>query len=234
MNKLVSVMIPVYNGADFVGQAIKSVLNQDYDRIEIIVINDGSTDNTSEVLEKFKDSIKIVNQSNMGISATRQRAIEEATGEYFAFLDHDDMWTSNAVRLRVEALENNPDIQIVFGHQQYFFDEHIDEALKHRLEPNYIQKPIPAEMSTTAILTLQTFIQVGNFTDDSKMHPFLDWYGRAKEKGLQSLVLPDLILYRRIHNRNTSRLRTNSLLPGTLKQMLDRRRNLETQSNHSS
>jgi hypothetical protein len=140
------------------------------------------------------------------------------------------MWVSNTMRLRVDALEANVDIQIVFGHQQYFFDDSIDEALKQRLYDRYEQKPIPAELSATAILTRQTFMTVGQFSPKHNIHSFLDWYARAKEKGVQSITLPDLILHRRIHNNNTSRLRTNAILPVTLKQMLDRRRKQQESS----
>ncbi len=88
----VSVVIPTHNRANYIAHAVESVLDQTFRDYEIIVINDGSTDNTQEVLKKFEDKIKLLHQENKGIAQTRNRAIQESTGEYIAFLDSDDYW----------------------------------------------------------------------------------------------------------------------------------------------
>ena len=88
----VSVVIPTYNRADFICDAIDSVLNQTHSNIEIIVVDDGSTDNTSAVLEKYQDRIKIIRQENQGCSAARNSGIRFCSGNYVAFLDSDDKW----------------------------------------------------------------------------------------------------------------------------------------------
>jgi glycosyltransferase involved in cell wall biosynthesis len=105
MKPTVSVIIPVYNGADEVGRAIESALAQKNIAVEVIVINDGSKDDTASVLEEYGDKIRAVNQHNSGLSKTRNNGIALATGEWVAFLDHDDYWLPEKLSLQVKAAE---------------------------------------------------------------------------------------------------------------------------------
>lgn len=91
MNELISIIIDVYNGEKHIEKCMQSVINQTYKNIEIIIVNDGSTDNTSQLCRSFKDErIKIIEQENKGLSCARNVGIENATGEYIFFIDHDD------------------------------------------------------------------------------------------------------------------------------------------------
>jgi len=92
MDNLVSVIIPTYNRAHCVGEAVQSVLNQTYQFFELIVVDDGSTDNTLEVLRAFGDRVRVVSQTNSGVSAARNLGMRTAIGKYLAFLDSDDIW----------------------------------------------------------------------------------------------------------------------------------------------
>src|SRR5690348_9715426 len=85
-----SVVIPTYNAAGFIHRTISSVLDQDFDDIEVIVVDDGSTDATASIVETFDDRVRLIRQSNAGVAAARNRAIAVARGELVAFLDHDD------------------------------------------------------------------------------------------------------------------------------------------------
>lgn len=111
--KKVSVIIPVYNGEEFIGDAINSVLAQTYDDYEIIVIDDGSIDNTKRILDQFAEKITYIYQSNQGVAVARNTGIKATRGKYIAFLDADDIWFKNKLKLEVEILENNPDIDLV-------------------------------------------------------------------------------------------------------------------------
>lgn len=109
-NKLVSIIIPVYNRGKMISEAIKSSLNQTYNNIEIIVVNDGSTDNTLEVVETLQETntkIKIINQENKGVSQARITGLNNASGEYVMFLDSDDLISKNYVSSLVQALEES-------------------------------------------------------------------------------------------------------------------------------
>ena len=105
MNTSVSVIIPVYNGAAEVRRAIDSALAQINCNVEVIVFNDGSTDETASVLAEYGDSIRAINQQNCGLSKTRNNGIAEATGEWVAFLDHDDYWQPEKLSLQLKAAE---------------------------------------------------------------------------------------------------------------------------------
>ena len=107
MDLLVSVIIPTYNRAKFVVQAVKSVLEQDYAPLEIIVVDDGSTDNTEEVLKPYFNCIIYSRQPNQGTAVARNAAIQVSRGEYIALLDSDDVWKEGKVRLQVEFLESH-------------------------------------------------------------------------------------------------------------------------------
>lgn len=110
---LVSVIIPSYNQADFIDEAIGSVLNQQYANLEIIVVDDGSTDNTKCLLEKYQSKITYIFQENKGPSSARNRGLICAKGEYIAFLDADDLWTSQKLNLQIQAIREDNAIGIV-------------------------------------------------------------------------------------------------------------------------
>lgn len=103
----ISVIIPVYNGEKTIKKCIDSVLAQTYEDIEIIVVNDGSTDSTAEILSTFRDKIKVINQPNMGQGAARNAGIAAAAGEYLGFVDADDTILPNMYKIMHEAAEKN-------------------------------------------------------------------------------------------------------------------------------
>ena len=113
MKPEISVVIPVYNGMPFIEHAIKSVLAQEYPAHEIIVIDDGSTDETQVVLEKYKNRIISRKQKNGGVSVARNTGISLATGNYIAFLDHDDLWFKHKLKKDVEDILKFPDIGFI-------------------------------------------------------------------------------------------------------------------------
>ena len=115
MQPLVSVIIPAYNCAEFVSHAIDSVLKQNYENKEIIVVNDGSTDDTPDVLESFGDQITVVNKENGGAPTARNAGLRIARGKYIAFLDADDLWFDGKLTMQVRYLEEHPDVGMVYN-----------------------------------------------------------------------------------------------------------------------
>lgn len=112
---LVSIIIPTYNYAKYLIKTIKSCIEQTYKNLEIIIIDDGSTDNTYEVVMNFSDRIVYVFQHNSGVSAARNKGLELARGEFIAFLDADDYLTEDSVETRLNILLAYPDIGIIFS-----------------------------------------------------------------------------------------------------------------------
>ena len=111
-NPLVSVIIPTYNRGWIIKEAIDSVLAQDYTEFELIVVDDGSTDHTSDVLDSYGDDIKVLFQKNKGVSAARNRGIAEASGKFIAFLDSDDLWLPQKLTVQIEFFNQTPDALI--------------------------------------------------------------------------------------------------------------------------
>lgn len=114
---LVSVIVPVYNGSKFISEALQSALSQTYKNLEVIVINDGSTDNTKDIVAEFagRDSrIKLFNQTNSGVSAARNNGIKCSKGEFIALLDHDDLWLSDKLQKQIPLFYNGNTV-LVYG-----------------------------------------------------------------------------------------------------------------------
>src|SRR5262245_30132400 len=107
---LVSVVIPAYNCARFIGEALDSVFAQDYPELEVVVVDDGSTDDTCAVVEGYGDRVKLIRQRNAGAAVARNEGMRRASGEYVAFLDSDDLWLPGKLRLQIDHLESHRDV----------------------------------------------------------------------------------------------------------------------------
>lgn len=114
-NPLVSVIVPTYNCAPFVRASLQSVLDQSYAPLEVIVVDDGSSDGTLDVLGTFGDRIRVFSQANRGPAAARNRALKEARGDYLAFLDGDDLWLPGHVQVLMDYFAQHADARVVFG-----------------------------------------------------------------------------------------------------------------------
>ena len=110
----VSIIIPLYNQKQFIADAIESALAQTFNNIEIIVVNDGSTDCPDEVLDMYKDKVKLVYQENKGLAATRNRGLLESAGEYVQFLDADDILFHDKIERQIAIINKyNGDINVI-------------------------------------------------------------------------------------------------------------------------
>lgn len=118
---MLSVVIPAFNGAPFIRQAIDSVFQQRYDDIEVIVVDDGSTDETAAIANSFGCRVRVLRQSNQGVGRARNRGIEAARGDFIAFLDQDDWWWPGKVDAQLSVLSADPEIGLVHT-GVYFFD----------------------------------------------------------------------------------------------------------------
>jgi glycosyltransferase involved in cell wall biosynthesis len=116
IDELVSVVIPTYNYGRFVVDAVRSALAQTYRNFEIIVVNDGSTDDTEERLEPFLDRIRYIRQDNQGLSAARNTGIRAAAGQWIAFLDSDDQWHPRKLEFQMRYLDSHPDVALLAAH----------------------------------------------------------------------------------------------------------------------
>ncbi|WP_421875625.1 glycosyltransferase family 2 protein [Marinoscillum sp.] len=124
MNDLVSIIMPVYNAERYLSTSIKSVITQTYTNWELVIVNDGSTDNSREIIESFSDNrIVYMEQENRGVSSARNLALTKIKGQYFCFLDADDLFTSVSLESRIKVFNESPDIDFVDGAVQYVNEE---------------------------------------------------------------------------------------------------------------
>ncbi len=137
----ISVIIPTYNRGYIITEAVESVLAQTYKDLEIIVVDDGSADNTREVLKPYRDRIRYFYQANKGVAAARNKGIEEAEGKFIAFLDSDDLWLPEKLELQKELFDNRPELGLVYTRFWRIYAESGKKKLKPKdgyLKEGYI------------------------------------------------------------------------------------------------
>ncbi|OOZ41170.1 hypothetical protein BOW53_04695 [Solemya pervernicosa gill symbiont] len=219
----VSVVIPAYNAATFIAEAIESVLAQSYPATEIIVVDDGSEDETAAVASRFGNDIKLFRQENRGIGAARNLGLDHVCGELVTLLDADDRWHEDKLALQVDCLNQNLGIDMVFGHVVEFLCPHAgSEASQLEVRTD----AMPGYYASTLLIRARVIERIGKFSEDVSLGEFIDWYGRAKDAGLKIHLLDHVVAERRVHGSNTSVLQRAQRddLTHLLKTMLDRRR----------
>jgi len=133
MNNLVSIVIPAYNAEPFIKDTIKSVLNQTYDNWELIVVNDGSIDKTLEIIKSFNDiRIKIINQTNSGVSVARNNGMNISMGDFIVFLDADDIFSENFIEKRLICLLSNQNIGFCCS-EVFHFKNNVNEIIEKKI-----------------------------------------------------------------------------------------------------
>jgi glycosyltransferase involved in cell wall biosynthesis len=221
---LVSVVINVYNGVPYLSEAIDSVLAQTYRNRELIVVDDGSEDGTGELVAGYGDAVRYVRQPRGGIGSARNRGLEHAGGEYFAFLDADDRFVPDKLERQLAAFEADPELDMVFGHMSEFLSPDLDPGLAARIRPPV--QDAPWRMTNLMVVKRDSFQRVGPFSTALKVGVGVDWYARASEAGLKEHIVPAVVLERRLHAANNGILQqaARPQYLRVLKAHLDRRR----------
>ena len=197
----VSVQIPAYNSGRFIANAIESILSQTYHSFEIIVIDDGSTDNTADVVSRYPQ-VRYLRQKHSGISAARNRGVEEANGEYIAFLDADDLWTPDKLEKQMAYLEEHPQCQMVFSEIENFIDEEV-ESVSHR-QSEILETELEYCL-VSCLMKRSLFTRYGGFDENYGYGEDTELLARLKANRVDmTRCLPEKLYLRRIHQTNTS------------------------------
>lgn len=197
---LVSVVIPAYQAGKYIAEAIESVRAQTYRPIETIVVDDGSSDDTRAVVERYGSSVQYLWQPNAGISAARNRGVELVSGEFLAFLDADDLWLEDKLAWQTEVLRTRAELDMVFGYVLQFPSPELAEEDRSKL--HYIAEPSPAYLGGAMLIRREAFLRTASFDEQWQVAEFVDWYLRAMDSGLRSEMQPRTALKRRLHDAN--------------------------------
>jgi glycosyltransferase involved in cell wall biosynthesis len=165
----ISIVIPTYNRASFLKEAIDSVLSQTYRNFELIVVDDGSTDDTPKLFSSYDDKIRVITQANQGPSASRNRGIKAAKGDWIAFLDSDDGWKPDKLEKQVQFIKDNPEIKICQTEEIWIRNgKRVNPRKKHEMHSGWIYEeclPLCIVSPSSVMIHRGVFEKVGLFDE---------------------------------------------------------------------
>jgi glycosyltransferase involved in cell wall biosynthesis len=222
----ISVVIPVYNGALHLAETVETVLAQTAVPAAIVVVDDGSEDETPRVAARFASAIRYVRQPNAGLARARNAGVENVDSEYLAFLDGDDLWSPDKLEKQLAELCSCERPAMIFSHAVQFVSPEL--APREVAALKFDSLPVPGIIGSALFMRTRDFRAVGPFDGRLRVGEFIDWYARAIDAGVEARVLSDTLLRRRIHRGNLGRRRAEfgGDYARALKATLDRRRHL--------
>lgn len=219
---LVSVIIPAYNHEKYVTDCLRSVAGQSYENLELIVLNDGSTDNTEILIKMFMEessltNIQFISKTNEGVCKTLNKGLELATGKYVTFLASDDMWEPEKLKKQVEFMERNSNIGLVFADAWFLkytertnikwsdYKTNLDKYFKNGIQNTnmyFLLLTRPIIPALTVMVRKQILDEIGGFDEKLVYEDFDMWLRVAQKYPIGYIDMP-LALYR-VHDKNIS------------------------------
>lgn len=198
---MVSVLIPSYNAGCFLPQALDSVLAQTYTDLEILVVDDGSEDDTAQVAARYPQ-VRYIRNEHRGISATRNLALSHARGELIAFLDADDLWLPEKLEKQVAYLAAHPECQLVFTEVKNFYDG--DRANMTPRQAQLMDAKLEYALPTCCAYA-DLYRRYGGYREDYAYGEDTYWITRLRAAGVKMHhCIPEPLYLRRIHSGNIS------------------------------
>lgn len=196
--------MPVFNGERYLREALDSVLRQTYRRLELIVVDDGSTDGSPAIVASYGDRLRALQQANAGPAAARNRGLRAMRGDFAAFLDADDLWHPEKLARQMARFAESPVLDACVTHlRNFWIPELADEAARFR--DHRIARPVPAYLPSTMVARRRAFDLVGTFDASLRFGHSTEWFLRAAARGAVVEALPEVLYSRRIHHANRSR-----------------------------
>jgi glycosyltransferase involved in cell wall biosynthesis len=223
IDQLVTVIIAVRNGERYLRSAIESVLEQQYKSIEILLVDSHSTDQTTTIGRGYPH-VQCLPQMNYGIADARNLGIASARGDFIAFLSHDDLWTSDKLSSQMEYMMRFPRVQYTVGRAKFFLEAGLLPPAGFRQE--LLVGDHEAYIPETLLARRSVFDEVGLFDVRLMTGEDVDWFARAKDKQVPHAVIAKVLLYKRVHNFNTSlnNLSNSQLLLRVMRRSIERKR----------
>jgi glycosyltransferase involved in cell wall biosynthesis len=198
---LVSVVIPAYNCAKFLAETLDSVFAQTYRPIEVIVVDDGSTDHTVEIVRAYPD-VRYFYQENQGVSVARNVAIAAAQGEFIAFLDGDDIWKPDKLNIQITYMLDNPNVGITGTKALNFLESGTEVPAWFKPERDLGEPTVI--IPSTVVVCKSVFTQIGDFSSTYRASEDTEWLCRAKDAQISIVTIPEILTLRRFHGSNLS------------------------------
>lgn len=178
----VSCVIPVYNGEKYVGEAIDSVLSQTVQPLELIVVDDGSTDRTPDIVRSFGDRLTYIRQDNAGPAKARNRGISVSHGEYLSFLDADDLWVPDKTQRQLEVFRVDESLEYCIGGMENFTSTQLGESFREP-EGSRVKGVIDGYTPITLLVRRSFLERVGPFDPRFAETEDWEWFVRAHDLG---------------------------------------------------
>jgi len=218
----IDVIIAVYNGEKYIEAAIASVQAQSWKKVNIIIADDGSTDNTLSIISALATTdsrIKIQALPHRGVSATLNAAIRETSAPYIAFLDADDLWHEEKLERQMHALSQS-EAKICCCLMQEFESFNHEDPVTHSARP----EPLKGYSKTAFLGARSVFNRFGLFDESVTIGDFVDWFGRIIRAAEPVIMLDEVLTYRRVHQDNTTRTAPKNAFLKLIKTHLDEQR----------
>lgn len=195
----VSAIIAARNGEKYISQALESIVNQDYKKVEILVIDNGSSDGTAEIVKSYP-CVKYVYFSEPNVALARAKGVELAKSDYIAFLDQDDVWVKDKISQQIHFLEKNVLYGGVVGYQKLFLEEGVKKP--HWLKAAFLDDPQVGYLPSTFLVKRQVFEKINK--GDARYPSASDaaWFFKAKALNILIGLLPCVLVHRRMHDEN--------------------------------
>jgi glycosyltransferase involved in cell wall biosynthesis len=216
----VSVVIPAFNAAKHLREAIRSVLDQTHRPLEVIVVDDGSCDATASVASRFGSPVRVVRRPHRGAGAARNAGLHQARGEFIGLLDADDMWEPSKLVQQLALFESDPELDLVFAGVEQFVSPEAKQAVFPKRHGQSRTGRIPSAL----LMRADVVHRVGPYREDVKLAEFIDWYDRALATGCRVDQVDTPLVRRRIHRSNTGSRQDRGDWATVMKAVLDRRR----------
>lgn len=221
---LVGVVIPARDGERYLGEAIESVLSQTHRELDVVVVDDGSSDATRDVARGYAPDVRCIALPRPGLGAARNAGVGAVRGDYIAFLDQDDLWPEQKLARQLEAFTDGAPPDLVFGHVREFISPDLEPPQASGIR--CAAEPRPAALPGTLLAARASMARVGPFATHWTSNDFMAWLLAARQLGLREVMLDDHVLSRRLHASNFSHRSdiTRREYLHVVKEALDRRR----------
>jgi glycosyltransferase involved in cell wall biosynthesis len=198
----VSIIVVVRNGERYLRDALNSIQLQSYRDREIIVVDGQSTDGTARIARSFP-GVYYLCQTTLGLANARNLGIEAARGRYIAFLDHDDQWHPDKLARQVALHDANP--SILYSLTQMIFRREPGAAVPYGMTAESLTQPRAAGTPSALIARADLFNRIGGFDSRFAIACDADWFTRARDEQIPTAIIPEVLVYKRLHEDNLSR-----------------------------